>query len=140
MVYVLHKFKHFLLGNKFVFYIEHMAFVYLVNKPQMFERMAKWMLFLKYEFTIVYKFSKTHVVTDVLSRLPRQLRTIRSLRLNYRCITIFYQTYVDARSKELFRIRSDARNFDFSSKIKVSQKGRTFYSKRRKSVQSGTRK
>jgi hypothetical protein len=47
---------------------------------------------------------------------------------------------VDARSKELFRNRSDAKNFDFSSKIKVSQKGRTFYSKRRKSVQSGTRK
>jgi hypothetical protein len=33
MVYVLHKFRHFLLGNKFVFYVEHMALVYLVNKP-----------------------------------------------------------------------------------------------------------
>jgi hypothetical protein len=33
MVYVLHKFKHFLLGNKFVFYVYHMVLVYLVNKP-----------------------------------------------------------------------------------------------------------
>jgi hypothetical protein len=33
MVYVLHKFSHFLLGNKFVFYVDHMALVYLVNKP-----------------------------------------------------------------------------------------------------------
>ncbi len=33
MVYALHKFKHFLLGNKFVFYVDHMALVYLVNKP-----------------------------------------------------------------------------------------------------------
>jgi hypothetical protein len=33
MVYVLHKFRHFLLGNKFVFYVDHMAIVYLVNKP-----------------------------------------------------------------------------------------------------------
>jgi hypothetical protein len=33
MVYVLHKFRHFLLGNKFVFYVNHMALVYLVNKP-----------------------------------------------------------------------------------------------------------
>ncbi len=33
MVYALHKIKHFLLGNKFVFYVYHMALVYLVNKP-----------------------------------------------------------------------------------------------------------
>jgi hypothetical protein len=33
MVFVLHKFKHYLLGNKFVFYVDHMALVYLVNKP-----------------------------------------------------------------------------------------------------------
>ncbi len=34
-------------------------------------RIAKWLLlFLDYEFTIVYKPSITHVVIDVLSRLP----------------------------------------------------------------------
>ncbi len=33
MVYVLHKFKHYLLGNWFSFYVDHMALVYLVNKP-----------------------------------------------------------------------------------------------------------
>ncbi len=32
MVFALHKFKHYLLGNKFVFYVDHMALVYLVNK------------------------------------------------------------------------------------------------------------
>ncbi len=32
MVFSLHKFKHYLLGNKFVFYVDHMALVYLVNK------------------------------------------------------------------------------------------------------------
>jgi hypothetical protein len=31
MVFSLHKFKHYLLGNKFVFYVDHMALVYLVN-------------------------------------------------------------------------------------------------------------
>jgi len=66
MVYVLHKFKHFLLGNKFVFYVDHMALVYLVNKPQVFGRIAKWLLlFLEYEFTIVYKLGRTHVVANV---------------------------------------------------------------------------
>ncbi len=33
MVYALHKFRHYLLGNQFVFYVDHMALVYLVNKP-----------------------------------------------------------------------------------------------------------
>jgi len=33
MVFALHKFKHYLLGNKFVFYVDHMVLVYLINKP-----------------------------------------------------------------------------------------------------------
>jgi hypothetical protein len=33
LVFALHKFKHYLFGNKFVFYVDHMALVYLVNKP-----------------------------------------------------------------------------------------------------------
>jgi hypothetical protein len=33
MVYALHKFRHYLLGNWFVFYVDHMALVYLVDKP-----------------------------------------------------------------------------------------------------------
>jgi hypothetical protein len=36
MVYALHKFRHYLLGNQFVFYVDHMALMYLVNKPQFF--------------------------------------------------------------------------------------------------------
>ncbi len=65
MVYALHKFKHFLLGNIFVFYVDHMALVYLVNKPQVSRRITRWLLFLKYEFTMAYKPSKTLVVADV---------------------------------------------------------------------------
>jgi hypothetical protein len=34
MVYTLHKFCHYLLGNKFVFYVDHMALLYLIKKPQ----------------------------------------------------------------------------------------------------------
>ncbi len=70
MVFVLHKFKHYMLGNKFVFYVDHMALVYLVNKPQVLGRIVKWLLlFLESDFTIVYKPTKTHVVANVLSRL-----------------------------------------------------------------------
>jgi hypothetical protein len=71
MVFDLHKFRHYLLGNKFVFYVDHMALVYLVNKPQVLGRTTKWLLlFLKYDFTVVCKPSKTHVVANGLSRLP----------------------------------------------------------------------
>jgi hypothetical protein len=41
MVYALYKFRHYLLGNKFVFYVDHMALMYLVNKPQVFGRLVR---------------------------------------------------------------------------------------------------
>ncbi len=56
MVFSLHKFKHYLLSNKFVFYVDHMALVYLVNKPQVPGRITKWLLlFFEYDFRVVYK-------------------------------------------------------------------------------------
>jgi hypothetical protein len=71
MVYALHKFRHYLLGNKFTFYIDHMALMYLVNKPQVFGRLTKWLLlFLEYDFKIVYKPGKSHIMVDALNRLP----------------------------------------------------------------------
>jgi len=44
MVFALRKFKHYLLGSKFVFYVDHMALVYLVNKPQVSRRITRWLL------------------------------------------------------------------------------------------------
>jgi hypothetical protein len=70
MVFALQKFRHYLLGNKFVFYMNHTALVYLVNKPQVPRIVTRWLLlFLKYDFTIVYKLNIIHVVIDALSRL-----------------------------------------------------------------------
>ncbi len=42
MVHALHKFRHFLLRNKIIFYLDHMALVYLFNKPQVAGRIARW--------------------------------------------------------------------------------------------------
>jgi hypothetical protein len=48
-----------------------MALVYLVNKPQVSRIITIWLLlFLKYDFKIVYKPNRTHVITNALSRLP----------------------------------------------------------------------
>jgi hypothetical protein len=38
MTFSFHKFKHYLLGNKFVFYVDHMALIYMVNKPPRFPK------------------------------------------------------------------------------------------------------
>jgi hypothetical protein len=71
MVFALHKFRHYLLGNKFVFYVDHVALVYLVNKPQVSRKIMRWLLlFLEYDFIVMYKQGKTHVIADALSRLP----------------------------------------------------------------------
>jgi hypothetical protein len=47
-----------------------MALDFLVTRPQVSRKIVKWMLlFLKYDFTIVYKPCITHVTTNALSRL-----------------------------------------------------------------------
>jgi hypothetical protein len=70
MIFSLHKFRHYLLGNKFVFYVNHMALVYLVNKSHVLRKIARWLLlFLEYDFTVMYKPSRTHVIVTALSGL-----------------------------------------------------------------------
>ncbi len=59
-----------MLGNKLVFYVDHMAFVYLVNKPQDLGRIIRWLLlFQEYDFTIMYNLGGTNLVANALSRL-----------------------------------------------------------------------
>ncbi len=96
-----------------------MALVYLINKPQLSRRIAKWvLLFLEYEFTIIYKLSRTHVVTNILSRLPyssNPLGVLDQIVSLCRCIIILCGTYMDARSKELLGDMLDVRNSKPSS-------------------------
>ena len=69
MVYAVNKFRHYLLDNRFIFYVDHLALQYLVNKPQVSGRLARWLLlFLEFDFKVIYKPSKTHGVADALSR------------------------------------------------------------------------
>ncbi len=43
----------------------------MVNKPQVSRRIAKWLLLvLEYDFIVVYKPGRTHVVTYALLRQP----------------------------------------------------------------------
>jgi hypothetical protein len=77
MVYAPHKLKHYLLGNRFVFYVDHMVLMYLVNKPQVFGKIVRWLfLFLEYDFKIVYKPNISHLMAYALSRLPNQAKLV----------------------------------------------------------------
>jgi hypothetical protein len=56
-----------------------MAFKYLVNKPQVFGRIAMWLLFLDYDFKIVYKLGESHLMADALNGPPNQEKPISVL-------------------------------------------------------------
>jgi hypothetical protein len=73
-----------------------MALVYLVNKPHVLGRIIRWLLlFLEYDFTIVYKPGRTHVVVDALSRLSNITEPIAShVGLNHRCKYVLHKTYM----------------------------------------------
>ncbi len=48
-----------------------MALIYLINKTQVFSTLAKWLLlFLEYDFKIVYKLGRSHLMINAFSRLP----------------------------------------------------------------------
>jgi hypothetical protein len=65
MVYALHKLHHYLLGNKFIFYMDHMALLYLVQKPQISRRITRWLLFfLEYIFLVIYKPRRFHSMAE----------------------------------------------------------------------------
>ncbi len=73
MIYALHKFWHYLLRiNKFIFYhVDHLAFMYLIKKPWVSNMITKWLLlFLENDFLIIYQLGQSHLVVDVLYKLP----------------------------------------------------------------------
>jgi hypothetical protein len=71
MVYVLHKFHHMQLdGWQITSYVDHMALLYLVWKPQVLRIIVRWLLlFLKYDFLVTYKLGKSHFMTNALSQM-----------------------------------------------------------------------
>ena len=71
MVYANKKFRHYLLANHFVFIVDHQALLYLVNRPLITGRIARWLLlFQEFDFEVLYKCGKHNVIADHLSCLP----------------------------------------------------------------------
>ena len=69
MVFSVQKFCHYLLGNFFVFYVDHQALLHLINKVIIQGRLFRWMLLLQeFDFKIIHRPGKKHFGADFLSR------------------------------------------------------------------------
>ncbi|MCO5557014.1 hypothetical protein L7F22_010569 [Adiantum nelumboides] len=70
MVYALKKFRHYLLANKVMFHVDHQALIYLVKKPQLSGRLARWILLLQeFDYSVVHTPGKEHAIADYMSRI-----------------------------------------------------------------------
>lgn len=56
MVFSVKKFRHYLLMNPVMFFVDHMALKYIVNKPDLSGQLARWvLLFIKFDYIVKYK-------------------------------------------------------------------------------------
>jgi hypothetical protein len=68
MIYVVNKFKHYLLQNNFTFFVDHQVLLYLVNKPIITGQIIRWLLSLQeFDFKIIFKPCWVHFLLDQLS-------------------------------------------------------------------------
>ena len=70
MIYAVKKFRHYLLANKFIFFVDHQALLYLVNKPCATGRIVRWfVILLEFDFEVAVKKGRMHQRADHLSRI-----------------------------------------------------------------------
>ena len=70
VVYALRKFWHYITGYSIFVHTDHAAIKYLMNKPTITGRLARWLLLLQeFDITIVDKPGRANVVADYLSRI-----------------------------------------------------------------------
>ena len=77
MVSLVKKFRHYIICNSVVFFVDHMAIKYLVNKPELSGRLARWILLPEeFDYTVEYKPGRMHLQVDPLYRLSEEMGTI----------------------------------------------------------------
>ena len=69
VVYARKKFRHYLLGYRVIFHTDHDSLKYLVNKPDLSGRIARWILLLQeFNYEVQVKSGKSNSNADYLSR------------------------------------------------------------------------
>ena len=76
MVFSIKKYRHYLLLSKVVFYVDHISLRYIVNKPDLSGRIARWVLLLQeFDYEVVYKPGSMHLQVYHLSRISEEVST-----------------------------------------------------------------
>ncbi|MCO5602086.1 hypothetical protein L7F22_056214 [Adiantum nelumboides] len=110
------KFRHYLLGKLFYFYVDHQALLYLINKVVIQGRLIRWMMFLmEFEFKIFHKLGKSHCEANYLSG-NTEGNKLESLRDEPVDATLFHTTA--ATVEELDQEWMEVQEFLQSGKIR----------------------
>ncbi|CAM6104287.1 unnamed protein product [Calypogeia fissa] len=76
VIYACKKFRHYLLGYKVIFHTDHNNLKYMVNKPDLTGRIARWMLLLQeFNYEVVVRPGKGHANADFFSRINGEMDT-----------------------------------------------------------------
>jgi hypothetical protein len=71
IVYATNKFRHYLIGLKFVVITDHLPLKWLASKQNLSARLIQWALHLsQFDYTVEYKSGRLHKDVDALSRYP----------------------------------------------------------------------
>jgi hypothetical protein len=104
-----------------------MALVYLINKPQVLGKIARWLLlFLEYDFIVVYKPRKIHVVVDALSRLLDITKPIDVLNQTTNASLFYIELEWLNDVKEFLRTRHIEGMLSIQHKQKLVKKAKPF--------------
>lgn len=77
MVFSIKKFRHYLLLNLVVFFVDYIVIMYLMNKVELSIRLARWVLLLKeFDHIVEYKLKNMHKQTSHLSRLSKLISEV----------------------------------------------------------------
>lgn len=71
VVFSVYKFRTYLTGIHFKIITDHHALCYIIKKPEISARLARWVLLLQeYSFDVHYKSGEKHLDADCISRFP----------------------------------------------------------------------
>ena len=83
VVYACKKFRHYLFGYRIIFHTDHDSLKYLVNKPDLSGRIARWILLLQeFNYKVMVKSGKSNSNADYLSR-QREEEAVGDIRAEF---------------------------------------------------------